>query len=101
MNLNMVAGMGAALLSLAFKFVPKLKDWYAKKSPRVKQLVYGGFLLVGIAFLFLLSCGGIMDVFNWPGVTCDESGFIRLAQLAFSAFAAGGATYIATSKQGK
>ena len=55
MNEFIVAGMGSALLSLILSFVPGAKDWYGKKSPRVKQLIFGGLLALGIVILFGMS----------------------------------------------
>ena len=98
MNEFIVAGMGSALLSLILSFVPGAKDWYANNSPRVKQLIFGGLLAVGIVILFGMSCGGFMDVFNWGGVSCDEAGFTRLIQLAFVAYGSGVTTYRSTNK---
>ena len=98
MNEFIVAGVASAILSLVLKFLPGAKGWYEPKSPRVKQLIFGGFLALGVAALFGMSCGGFMGAFNWEGVSCDEAGFTRLIQLAFVAYTAGVVTHQSTKK---
>ena len=101
MNQYIVAGVGSAILSLVLKFVPGAKDWYEPKSPRVKQLIFGGVLALGVGVLFGMSCGGFMSAFNWEGVSCDEAGFTRLIQLAFVAYTTGVVTHKSTNKLSK
>lgn len=98
MNEFIVAGVASAILSLVLKFLPGAKEWYGKKSPRVKQLIFGGSLAVGVVVIFLMSCGGLIAPFNWEGVSCDEAGFTRLIQLAFVAYTSGTATYQSIKK---
>ena len=98
MNEFIIAGVASALLSLILSFVPGAKNWYGSKSPRVKQLIFGGLLALGVVILFGMSCGGFMGAFNWEGVSCDESGFTRLIQLAFVAYTSGVTTYRSTNK---
>ena len=98
MNEFIIAGVASALLSLVLKFVPGAKDWYGNKSPRVKQLIFGGSLAFGVVVIFLMSCGGLVAPFNWQGVSCDEAGFTRLIQLAFVAYSSGVVTYQSTKK---
>ena len=61
---NVVAGIGAILLSLGFSYIPGLSDWYEKQTSQYKQLFMLGMLLLVVVVMFGLSWFGLEAFFT-------------------------------------
>lgn len=93
-QLSLFAG---ALLSLAFSYVPGLREWFDTKDSTTKRLIMAGALLVVAGLAFAAACGQVL-----PGgiaVTCDRQGGVELATNFLLALVANQATYIITKKK--
>ena len=72
-----LAGLAGALISIAFSFVPKLKDWYDPLDDSEKRLVMLGALVAGALGLYALGCIGLIA----PLVVCGVPGLVELGKL--------------------
>lgn len=62
-----IAGLAGVVLSLAFSYIPKLKDWFDKQDSQYKQLFMLGAMFLVVAFVFGISCLGKSSVFACSG----------------------------------
>lgn len=85
-TLVMIAGV---VLSLAFSYVPGLRDWYGRQSKETKSLIMALALLLVAGAVFGLSCAGIL---LW--VACTKAGAIGLLNLYILALMANQATFM-------
>lgn len=87
MNENVLIGATAVLISVAFNWVPRLREWYAAREDNAKRLIMLGVLALAAVAVFGTACTG----FQLPGVvwsgTCDVAGAKELGQLFISAIA--------------
>jgi len=87
MNENVLIGAAAVLLSIAFNWLPKLKEWYTVQDGNKRRLIMLGALVLAIGAVFGAGCTG----FQIPGViyegTCDAAGAKALGQLFINAVA--------------
>ena len=85
MNLSadVFAGLAGLILSLAFNFVPGLREWFAAKSDVVKSDVMLLCLVLAAGGIAAVSCFGL-----WSVITCDKPGFLNLAGIFLSALVA-------------
>ena len=92
---TLLASIAGILLSLAFAYVPGLSDWYANQTAQIKSLVML-LALVGAAFgSYAAACWQLFDI---PGLTCDDGGARVLVSAFIMALAANQSTYLATRK---
>lgn len=85
--------LAASVLSFAFGYVPKLKDWYDALEATHKRLVMAGLLLAIAAAIFGLSCWQIVPP-EYQLTTCDSAGFVALVRAYVLALAANQGTYM-------
>lgn len=69
MTPEQLAAIAGIVLSLAFSYVPGLKDWFDRQDGNTKRLVMLGLMLGVVAAIFGLSCAGLMTTFacTWLG----------------------------------
>ena len=82
MTIDLLALIAGALLSLAFSYIPGLKDKFGQFPPETKRLVMAG-LLFGVALaLFGLACANWLEAL-WPGmgVACTQAGALELVRI--------------------
>jgi len=91
MDNSTLAGFAGIVLSLAFSYVPGLKEKYAALSAEYKALVMLSALLVACLFIMAASCLEFMKY-----VACDVTGIKALVGLFVSAIVANQATYLLT-----
>lgn len=96
MTADKLAYLAGVVLSLAFSYIPGLKERYDVLDGQYKRLVMAGLLLLVAAATFGLSCAGILE-----DVTCSEQGLIGLAWLFIDALIANQATYLLAGTAGK
>jgi hypothetical protein len=90
-QLSLFAG---ALLSLAFSYVPRLKDWFDTKDATTKRLIMAAALLVIAAGVFAASCGDLLGGLPITvTVACDKNGAVGLATNFVLALIANQATF--------
>lgn len=101
MDQNQLLVTVGILLSVAFSWIPKLKEWYAALDNTLKRLVMLGALAVAALLVFGLSC----TQFTIPGVTmtvsCDAQGAKELGQLFINALVANQIAFLAVPKPNK
>ena len=95
MNAELLASIAGIVFSLAFSYVPGLKDKFEQLDSGYKQLSMLGVLLLVALGTFGLSCAGLVDV----GITCDKAGAMGLVSVFISALIANQATYMITPKK--
>jgi len=71
MTNELIAGVVGIAMSLAFDFLPYVKDYYGKLEPGQKRLVATGLGLGVVAAVFGLSCGNLFSISEF---TCDQAG---------------------------
>lgn len=100
MTENAYAVVAAAILSLAFFYVPGMKGWYDKLASEKKQWVMVGLLFLAVFGRFALSCVGRDSLF-----VCSTSGAMDAVETFIWAVVAnagvyGGIKYIAKGSKG-
>ena len=74
-ELSMIAGVA---LSLGFRYIPGLNEWYEGLSAEKKRLVMLGLLASAALAVFSLACCGFTQDGLVIPLTCDRSGAIGL-----------------------
>lgn len=97
MNAQTLGLWAGALLSLAFSYVPQLKEWYEQRTPTEKRLVMLGCLLGVAVGSLALTCARI----SIPGVSlqCTETGIGDLLNVFVVALVSNQATYLISPKR--
>ena len=88
-----LALLSGVILSLAFSYVPGLRQWYDGLTPDRKRLVMLAALFVAVAGTFALSCTGYGDQF-----ACTTAGAYDAVSVFLLAMVANQATYLVTPK---
>ena len=86
-----LAELAGILISLAFSYVPGLKEKYAALDAQRKALVMLGALLAACVVIFAAGC---LDYLNY--VSCDMIGVKALVSIFITAAVANQATYLLT-----
>jgi hypothetical protein len=89
-----LASIVGVIVSLIFRFVPKLKSWYANLIDLWKATIMVVLMLIVSVATFLIACTPILDI----GLLCDPSGALSVIEIFFLAIAANQATYLLTPK---
>ena len=90
-QLSLFAG---ALLSLAFSYVPKLKDWFEEKDATTKRLIMAAALFVVSLAIFGGACGNLLGGLPIQfTITCDKNGAVQIATYFVLALIANQATF--------
>lgn len=94
--ITVVAGFAGLVLSLFFRFFPKVNDWYQLQSSANKSYIMLGALAVVSVAIFAASCAGYAAQLSLPVVTCTQAGIIDFLKLFFTAFVVNQGTYLVT-----
>ena len=89
MENNLLVSLAGVLLSLAFGYVPGLKDKFNGLDSVRKAQVMAALLLVAVVGVFVAGC-----YTPWKAVSCDEAGFWELVELFIAALIANQATFL-------
>jgi len=93
MDVEQLSAIAGAVLSLAFSYVPGVKDWFEGLLSGQKQAIMGLLLLGTAGAVFGLSCGGVLD---W--VVCSKEGVLGLVDVLIAALLANQTAYLITKK---
>lgn len=86
------AGAGI-VLSLAFSYLPGLRQWYAEQQPEHKALGMLVALAVTAMLALSISCAGLQQI-----VPCDQPGVWSLVRAFVAAAVANQTTYTLTKR---
>lgn len=93
-QLSLFAG---ALLSLAFSYIPKLKDWFEEKDATTKRLIMAGALLAVSLGVFGMACADLLGGLPIQvTAVCDRNGAVAIAVNFLIALVANQATFMIT-----
>jgi hypothetical protein len=99
MTATQLTVLAGALLSLAFSYVPSLKEHYAPLTATQKRLVMLALLALTASSIFALAClpwgSGLLADYGVI-MACDQSGALGLLQIFLAALIANQATYLVT-----
>lgn len=90
MNDAQLALLAGTLLSLAFSYIPGLKERFEKQTSETKRLIMAGSLLVVSLFTFGSACVNLGLPFD---ITCDQAGAVGLATTFLLSLVSNQATY--------
>jgi len=93
MSAEQLAAIAGVVLSLAFSYIPGVKDWFEGLQSDHKQALMGVLLIAVAASVFGLSCSGILEA-----VTCDKAGALGLINVLISALIANQSIYLITKR---
>jgi len=95
----LVAAAGAGL-ALVLAFVPKVKDWYEKRTVDEKRQILGGSTVAAAVLVGVGSCVPVIGSVLPPEwlVPCTQPSLGELARLAFTALGANQGVYWAIVK---
>ena len=88
MSSELLIVIAGVVLSLAFSYIPGLRDWFDPLWPNQKRFVMLGVLLISAGGVFALACFGKYDL-----VTCDMSGAWNLLEYFVAAAIANQTAY--------
>lgn len=94
MTTETLAAVAAVLLSLAFSYVPGLRDKFELLDSTHKRLVMLACLAVVALAALGLSCANL-----WDFVVCDRVGILQLIETFVAAAVANQAAYLLTKPQ--
>ncbi len=94
MTAEQLAGAAGVALSLAFAYIPGVREKYDQLYPTQKALVMG-IAIIGAAIIALAaSCAELAQI----GISCDQRGAWDLIGLVIQALVANQATYLIAVK---
>jgi uncharacterized protein with PQ loop repeat len=85
----LISSIAGFLLSIAFAYIPKLKEWYKAQDSTKKAFVMMISLIIVSVGIFTFSC---LEMFNLA-VTCGKEGIETLFIAFFAALAANQPSY--------
>jgi hypothetical protein len=96
MDAKLLASLAGVILSLAFSYIPGLKDWYQPLSGEKKRLIMFGLIVVIAGAAFGLSCSGW-----WSWVSCDQAGVKGLVEAIIWVAVSNQTTFLLSPKPGE
>lgn len=79
---ELVAAVVAGVLSLAFTYIPGLREKFAALSEDVKKSIMGGLTILAAVVVYVLACTPSL---GFPFVACPEGGVWSLAAIVLVA----------------
>lgn len=100
MSPDVLVSAAGAGLALVLAFVPKIKEWYDKRSVDEKRQILGGFVVATAALVGVGSCVQVIGSVLPPEwlVPCTQPSLGELARLTFTALGANQGAYWAIVK---
>lgn len=87
---ELIASVVTILFSLAFAYVPGVKNWYSALESERKAAIMGLVILLVGAGAFGASCGGFVRL---EGISCTQTGVVALVQTVLFALLASVGSY--------
>ena len=78
MTPEQLLAIAGAVLSIAFLYIPGLREKYALLEDTVKRLIMAGILAGVAAAVYGLACYGFLGFLQAAQVTCDQNGIVEL-----------------------
>lgn len=97
MTSDQLAGIAGIVLSIAFSFIPGLKDWYDKQTSQAKALVMLGLVVLTGAVVYGLSCAGFAEQLG-IAVTCTQEGALGLIMAIIGVLVGNQSAYLVTRR---
>lgn len=101
MTVELLVAIAAAVLSLLFSYLPRVKGWYEGKDPDAKRQIMAGWLFIVTAALFAMSCVPLLaailaryDIF----IMCDAQSGLDLIILYLKAIGINQAVFLISPK---
>jgi hypothetical protein len=88
-----LASVAGIALSLAFAYVPNLKDWFDAQAPQRKAQVMAAALILVAGGAFGLACAQIATL-TGAEITCDVPGVVAVVKVLIAALVANQAAYL-------
>ena len=77
MNQEMLSTITGIVISVVFRYLPKLKDWYYSMDTAGKQLFMAGVLVIVSGVMFGLSCiPDFAELFPEYAIACSSEGLL-------------------------
>lgn len=89
MTAELLAGYAGIILSLAFAYIPGVKEWYDALATQHKAAVMAGLLVVVAVGVFGITCGNLYDF----GIVCGKTGAVDLLKILIAALIANQGAY--------
>jgi hypothetical protein len=94
MTSEQLASIAGVALSLAFSYIPGLREQFERLTSGYKQLVMGALILIVSAVVFGLACAEVLE-----SVRCTRDGALGLLFLAIEALIANQSAYLITRRR--
>ena len=98
MSADQLIAICSAVLSLAFSYIPGLKNRYEPLSAEWKRLIMLGLLVLVVAGVFGLACSRF-GIYIGVAISCDEPGLMGLVWSMVLAVMANQGTFLITPKR--
>lgn len=86
---ELLAGIVAAIISLAFSYIPGLSEKFAALAGEYKRLIMAGLMVVVAGAVYAGSCLNLLSI----GVACDKPGVLQLISIVLAALIANQGVY--------
>lgn len=94
MSPEYLASVAGVVLSLAFAYIPGLREWFDAQAPQRKAQVMGLALILVAGGALGLACANIATAFPSAAITCDTPGVVAIVKVLIAALVANQATYL-------
>jgi len=91
MSPELLAAILGAVMSLAFAYIPKLKDWFSGQASQAQAAIMAAVLVVITIAVFVANCGTLLVIIN---LTCTKQGTLDALWYLYLALAANQSTYL-------
>ena len=88
-----LASVAGVVLSLAFSYVPGLREWFDAQIPQRKAQIMGLALIVVAGGAVGLACANIATL-TGAAITCDAPGVVAVVKVLIAALVTNQATYL-------
>lgn len=92
MSSEVLVSIAAVILSLAFAYLPGLREKYDQLDAAGKARVMGASLIIVAVAVFVLACANVLVLFGLE-VACTPASAVQLFQLLIAALIANQATF--------
>ena len=84
MTTTVILNFAAALLSIAFRYIPSADGWWVNQTKVIKRLIMALAVVLAGGIIYGMSCLGWTQAFNW-NLACNEDGLQQIISLVTAA----------------